>query len=80
MIYIQSTFSSIPTCEIAVSVAVLNQIPAPAGCGPIQRIGNLLLVSNGLQLRITDIDSLARKFFYIHTNPMKQIYGHSNKF
>jgi len=63
---------SIPTCKIVVSVAALNHFPAPTGCGSTQRNGNLLLVSTGLLLRITDIDMLAREFFYIHTNPTKR--------
>jgi len=63
---------SIPTCKSEVSVAALNQFPAPKGCGTTQRTGNLLLVSTELLLRITDIDKLAREFFYIHTKPMKR--------
>jgi hypothetical protein len=80
MINIQSTLLSIPTCKIVLSVAALNQFPAATGCGSTQRNGNLLLVSTGLLLRITDIDKLAREFFYIHTNPLKTAYEHSNKF
>lgn len=72
MINTQSTLLSITTCKIVVSVAALKQFQAPTGFGRTQRAGNLLLVSTGLLLRITDIDKLAREFFYIHTNPMKR--------
>jgi len=72
MINIQSTPLSIPTCKIVVSVVALKQFQAPTGCGQTQRTGNLLLVSTGLLLRITDIDKLATEFFYIHTNLMKR--------